>query len=94
MQQEKKKLNLFNIYSLGVGGAIGSGIFVLMGSGIAATGHSIFLAVAVGCIYMLIANLFQPVMASMFVLPGGDYDMKLMLFNGQVCLSYLTLWNI
>lgn len=81
MEQEKKKLSLFNIYSLGVGGAIGSGIFVLMGSGIAATGHSIFLAVAVGCAYMLIANLYQPVMASMFVLPGGDYDMKLMLFN-------------
>lgn len=81
MEQEKKKLSLFNIYSLGVGGAIGSGIFVLMGSGIAATGHSIFLAVAVGCVYMLIANLYQPVMASMFILPGGDYDMKLMLFN-------------
>lgn len=81
MKQEKKKLSLFNIYSLGVGGAIGSGIFVLMGSDIAATGHSIFLAVAIGCIYMLIANHFQPIMASMFILPGGDYDMKLMLFN-------------
>lgn len=81
MEKEKKKLGLLNIYSLGVGGAIGSGIFVLMGSGIAATGHSIFLAVAIGCIYMLIANLYQPVMSSMFVLPGGDYDMKLMLFG-------------
>ena len=41
MQAEKKKLGLFNIFSLGVGGAIGSGIFVMMGFGIAYTGRSI-----------------------------------------------------
>ena len=49
----------------------------MMGYGIAYTGRSIFLAVAVGCVYMLLAYLYQPVMASIFVLPGGDYDMKL-----------------
>ena len=60
MQAEKKKLGLFNIFSLGVGGAIGSGIFVMMGFGIAYTGRSIVLAVSVGCLYMLLAYLFHP----------------------------------
>lgn len=79
--QEKKKLGLFNIVSLGVGGAIGSGIFVMMGFGIAYTGRSIVLAVTIGCLYMLLAYLFHPIMSSMFVLPGGDYDMKVMLMG-------------
>ena len=49
MQKETKKLGMFDIYSLDVGGAIGSGIFVMMGLGIGFTGHSIFLAVLCGC---------------------------------------------
>lgn len=81
MNEEKKKLGLLDIFSLGVGGAIGSGIFVMMGFGIAHTGRSIVLAVSVGCLYMLMAYLFHPIMASMFVLPGGDYDMKSMLMG-------------
>ncbi len=79
--KKEKKLGMFNIYSLGVGGAIGSGIFVMMGLGIGFTGHSIWLAVMVGCFYMLLAFMYQPIMSSMFVLPGGDYDMKVMLFG-------------
>ena len=81
MNEGKKKLGLLDIFSLGVGGAIGSGIFVMMGFGIAFTGRSIVLAVSVGCLYMLMAYLFHPIMASMFVLPGGDYDMKCMLMG-------------
>ncbi|MDL2301103.1 APC family permease [Lachnospiraceae bacterium OttesenSCG-928-D06] len=81
MKEEKKKLGRFDIYSLGVGGAIGSGIFVLLGLGIGFTGRSIFLAVGIGCVYMLLAYLFHPIMSSLFVLPGGDYDMKVMLMG-------------
>lgn len=81
MKKEEKKLGMFDIYSLGVGGAIGSGIFVMMGIGIGYTGHSIFLAVTIGCLYMLMAYLYHPIMSSMFILPGGDYDMKSMLFG-------------
>ncbi len=79
MQQEKKKLNMFNIYCMGVGGAIGSGIFVMLGMGIGLTGHSIVLTVGLGCIYMLLAYFYHPIMSSMFVLPGGNYDMTAML---------------
>ena len=34
MEKESKQLGLFDIFCLGLGGAIGSGIFVMMGSGI------------------------------------------------------------
>lgn len=81
MQGETKKLGFFNVFSLGVGGAIGSGIFVMLGTGIALTGHSIVLAMLVACVYMTIAYLSHPIMSSMFVLPGGDYDIKVLLFN-------------
>ena len=81
MEKEGKQLGLFDIFCPGLGGAIGSGTFVMMGSGIAATGRSIFISVAFGCLFMLTAYFFHVVMSSMFVLEGGDYDMKAMLFN-------------
>lgn len=81
MEKESKQLGLFDIFCLGLEGAIGSGTFVMMGSGIAATGRSIFISVAFGCLFMLMAYFFHVVMSFMFVLEGGDYDMKAMLFN-------------
>lgn len=84
MTERGKQLNIFNIYALGVGGAIGSGIFIMMGSGIGYTGRPICLAMAAGCLYMLLVFMYHPVMASMFVLPGGEYDMKSMLFGPRM----------
>lgn len=81
MEENGKKLNLWNIIGLGLGGAIGTGIFVLLGFGIAYTGRSIVLAVAVGCFFMLLAYWYNLAMPTMFVLKGGDYSMKTMLFN-------------
>ena len=78
---KSKQFSLFDIFHLGLGGAIDSGTFVMMGSGIAATGRSIFISVAFGCLFMLMAYFFHVVMSSLFVLEGGDYDMKAMLFN-------------
>lgn len=93
METEKKNLGLMDIYSLGVGGAIGSGIFVMMGFGIAYTGRSIVFAVSIGCIYMLLAYLYHPVMSSMFVIPGGDYDMKCMVM-GPTMTGFAALANV
>ena len=45
MEEKGKKLGLWNIIGLGLGGAIGTGIFVLLGYGIAYTGRSISLVV-------------------------------------------------
>lgn len=78
--KEKKKLNLFDVFSLGLGGAVGSGIFVMLGLGIGVTGRSIVIAVTVGCVYMLMAYLSHVIVSSMFVVPGGYYDIQSMLF--------------
>lgn len=78
---EKKNLNLFDIVCLGFGGAIGSGIFVLMGLGIEFTGRSIVLAVGVGCIFMLLAYFYNVLLSSMFIFKGGDYTQKAISFN-------------
>lgn len=81
MEEQGKKLNMFNIFCLGLGGAIGSGIFVLLGAGIGRTGRSIVLVCAGGCLFMLLAYMYNVIMSSMFVFEGGDYGQKTLLFN-------------
>ncbi len=82
MKEEKgKKLGLWNIVGLGLGGAIGTGIFVLLGFGIGYTGRSIVPVVVIGCFFMLLAYWYNLAMPFMFILEGGDYSMKAMLFN-------------
>lgn len=79
--EQKKKLNTFDIFSLGFGGAVGSGIFVMMGLGIGHTGKSIVVALLGGCVIMLLAYMYNVVFSSMFVLSGGDYSQKAMVFS-------------
>lgn len=96
MKIEKKQLNLFNVFCIGLGGAIGSGIFVMMGAGIGYTGHSVVLTVSLGCVYMLLAYFFHLVLSSMFVMVGGDYDARAMLFSPLmtgVYAMFITLNN-
>lgn len=81
MEEQGKKLNMFNIFGLGLGGAVGSGIFVLLGFGIGYTGRSIVLVCVLGCILMMFAYLYNIVMSSMFNFTGGDYSQKAMLFS-------------
>lgn len=92
---EKKLLNLFDIFSLGLGGAVGSGIFVLMGLGIGFTGRSIVVAVTVGCVFMLLAYFYNVLLGSMFVFKGGDYSQKALLFNPVLTgvSAYITFTN-
>jgi amino acid permease family protein len=81
MEEKGKKLGLWNIVGLGLGGAIGTGIFVLLGFGIRYTGRSIVPVVIIGCFFMLLAYWYNLAMPFLFVLEGGDYSMKAMLFN-------------
>ncbi|HAH61548.1 MAG TPA: amino acid permease [Treponema sp.] len=81
MEEQGKKLNMFNIFGLGLGGAIGSGIFVLLGYGIAYTGRSIMLVCIGGCLFMLLAYMYNVIMSAMFVFKGGDYSQKALLFS-------------
>ena len=55
MEEKGKKLKTMNIVGLGLGGAIGTGIFLLLGFGIAYSGRSIILVCAAGCFFMLLA---------------------------------------
>lgn len=79
MKEQKKQLSLFNLISLGVGAAIGSGIFVMVGGGIAYTGRSISIAMIIGCIVMMFAYAYNIVLSSVFKLDGGPYDQQLLL---------------
>nr|WP_124058982.1 APC family permease [Vaginisenegalia massiliensis] len=79
--REVSNLNLFDVFSLGFGGAVGAGIFVLTGLAIQATGRSVILAVVCAVIFMVLANFFSILLASMFKLTGGDYSQKALLFN-------------
>lgn len=82
MQEEQgKKIGLWNIVGLGLGGAIGTGIFVMLGYGIAYTGRSIMLVCAAGCFWMLLAYWYNVAIPNVFVLKGGDYSMKALLMN-------------
>jgi APA family basic amino acid/polyamine antiporter len=81
MEEHGKKLNIANIFGLGLGGAIGSGIFVLLGFGIAFTGRSIVLVCVGGCLFMLLAYMYNVIMSAMFVFKGGDYSQKALLFS-------------
>ena len=64
---------------LGVGGAVGSGIFVTLGSAIAKTGRSTLPVVILCVFYMLLAYWYNLAMSGIFVIKGGDYSMKGML---------------
>jgi APA family basic amino acid/polyamine antiporter len=76
-----KKLNFFDILCIGVGGAIGSGIFVLMGYGIAYTGRSVSLALILGSVIMLLAYMYNIFLVSMFPFKGGTYSQMALLFT-------------
>ncbi len=79
--RKDQNLTFLDVCTLGIGGAVGSGIFVLLGSGIAYTGRSIVLAVVLGCGMMLLAYFYNVLMSSMFIFPGGDYSQKAFLFG-------------
>ncbi len=77
---KSKKLGLMNHIGMALGSAIGTGIFVMMGYGIAYTGRSIALVCAVGCLFMVLAYWYDNAFGSLFVLKGGDYSVRAMEF--------------
>ena len=75
-KESTKKIGLWNIVGLGVGGAVGSGIFVTLGSAIAKTGRSILPITIICVFYMLLAYWYNLAMSGVFIIEGGDYSMK------------------
>ena len=78
-EEHGKKIGLWNIVGLGVGGAVGSGIFVTLGSAIAKTGRSILPITVICVFYMLLAYWYNLALSGIFVVKGGDYSLKGML---------------
>ena len=79
MKKERKKLGLWNIVGLGVGGSVGSGIFVTLGGAIEKTGRSVLFITILCVFYMLLAYWYNVAMSGIFEVKGGDYSMKGML---------------
>lgn len=68
-----KKLNLFDIISIGVGTIIGAGVFSMMGFGIAYTGRGITLALFIAMFLVIMQSIRNPILANVFELEGGGY---------------------
>ncbi len=79
--KKKRLLGMFDIFSLGFGGAVGSGIFVMIGIGIGYTGKSISLVFIVCSILSLLAYMYNVVISSMFAFKGGNYSQTGLLLN-------------
>lgn len=77
--EKKKELGLFRVVTLGVGGMLGSGIFIMMGYGATYTGRSVSLAFLVCILMMTMAYAFNWVLGSMFKLRGGAYEQLIFL---------------
>ena len=73
MSENSKKLNLFDLISIGVGSVIGAGIFSMLGSGYAMTGRSIATALIFAMFLVFMQTIRQLFMSSMFALDGGMY---------------------
>ncbi|MBR2672899.1 MAG: APC family permease [Oscillospiraceae bacterium] len=90
MEEKGKKLGLMNLVGFSTGNAIGTGIFVLLGYGIASAGRSISLAVIIASVFMLMTSWAPIGMSNMFVFRGGEYGVKTMLFPPLV--SGMSSW--
>ena len=68
-----KKLNVYEVIAIGIGGMIGGGIFAVLGLAIAAAGHAVALTLAVaGCI-ALVTGLSYAHLGLAFRGDGGSY---------------------
>ena len=83
----KKKLNLFDLISLGVGTIIGAGVFSMMGYGIAYTGRSITIALFISMFLVLMQAIRYPILASVFDVEGGMYGLN-SITNPRVCVGF------
>ncbi len=69
----EKKLNLFDLISIGVGCIVGSGVFALMGFGISYAGRGITLALFLAMALCLLQSIAFPLLTSIFEVDGGEY---------------------
>lgn len=73
MDKNEKKLNLFDLTSIGVGTIVGAGVFSMMGYGIAYTGRGIVLALFLAMFLVVMQSIRYPILFNVFELDGGPY---------------------
>lgn len=74
--QERKKLGLFDLVSLGVGSVVGAGIFSMLSTGFSMTGRSIAFALVFAMLITFLQQIRSIFTASMFALDGGMYSQQ------------------
>ena len=65
--ENQKKMSLFDLVFMSIGGIIGAGIFSMVGTGIATTGRSVALALIVGMIFTMSQQIRYIFTASMLI---------------------------
>ena len=83
----EKKLNLFDLISIGVGCIVGSGVFALMGFGIAYSGRGITLALFLAMLLCVLQSIAQPLITRVFELDGGEYAINSLLIP-KACTGF------
>ena len=73
MQSLERRLGLFSVITISISSMIGSGIFVLPGIGIEATGPSLFIAFALSALVVLPAAMGKAELATAMPTSGGTY---------------------
>lgn len=71
---KKKQLNGLEVFGYGIGGTIGSGLFVLMPFAVGDTGRALPICAILAVFLMVFAYFYNIVISSMFPLKGGDYS--------------------
>lgn len=77
----KKKMTLFDLVSMGVGATIGSGIFVMLGIGVAMTGRSVNLALILAIIVSFLMTIPAIFVSGVARLKGGPVTMAAILLG-------------
>ena len=93
----EKKLNLSQLVWIGTGHVIGAGVVSIVGSRLAATGYSVWLAFLVACILSFIRILPVVLFTSAVTVDGGRYGIITrcagMRYGGLITLSSLLNWS-
>ena len=83
----EKKLNVFDLTSIGVGTIIGAGVFSMLGYGIAYTGRGIVLALFLAMALVVLQSIRYPILTNVFELDGGMYALDA-LTCPRVCAGF------
>lgn len=93
----EKKLSLVQLVWIGAGHVIGAGVVSIVGSRLAVTGHSVWLAFLVACILSFIRILPVILFTSAVTVEGGRYGIITrcagMQYGGLITLSSLLNWS-